>query len=161
MPRDGIVLWAIISAVFLVTTIAAFAITTVVLVREQPDSTGTGINTAAAGGQAAKTFERRRSERFLRPVCVFAYSHAPGESPCYEEVMTSEVSSHGGLLSLAADVYVGQKLLLTNMANQEERECYIVRFTRKHPQKREVAIEFTQSGSDFWQTRIERPQEVF
>jgi hypothetical protein len=161
MPPDGIVLWAIIVAVFLATAIAAFAQIKGVLGGERPGSTGNGINTAAGGGQAAKTMERRRSERFTHRACVFAYSHAPGESPFHEEATTLEVSSHGGLLTLAANVSVGQKLLLTNIANQEERECYVVRFTCKHGQKRDVAIEFTRSAPDFWQTRTERPQEVF
>ena len=156
MPPDGIVLWAIIAAVFLATAIPAFALIKVVWGRERPGSTGSGIiNTAAGGGQAAKTMERRRSERFPHRACVFAYSHAPGESPFHEEATTLEVSSHGGLLTLAANVSVGQKLLLTNIANQEERECYVVRFTGKRGQKRDVAIEFTRSAPDFWQTRTD------
>lgn len=110
------------------------------------------IGQAVGGGRAVKTLERRRSERFLHHVCVFVYSHAPGESPFHEETTTLDVSLHGGLLTLAANIYVGQKLLLTNIANQEERECYVVRFKRKRDQERDVAIEFTRAAPDFWQS---------
>jgi hypothetical protein len=160
MPPDRIVLWAIIAAALLTASIAVFAITKTLLVGERTSSTGDGINTVAGGEQAAKTSERRRSKRFLHRVRVFAYSHAPGETPYHEEAATLEVSSHGGLLTLAANVFVGQKLLLTNIDNQHEQECYVVRFARKHRQKKEVAVEFTQSAPDFWQTRTEHPQEV-
>ncbi len=157
MLPDGILLWAIILA----TAIAVFALAKVVSGGERPGITGGGINTTAEGGQAAKTMDRRRSKRFPHRACVFVYSHSLGESPFHEEATTFEVSSHGGLLTLAANVSVGQKLLLTNIASQEALECYVVRFTRKHRNKRDVAIEFTRSAPDFWQTRTEHPQEVF
>jgi len=156
MPPDGKFLLAIIAAIFLTSAIAAFALAKGALVGERTGSTGGGINTVAEAGQAAKTSERRRSERILRRMSVFAYSHAPGENPFHEEATTLEVSSHGGLLILTENVFVGQKLLLMNIASQDERECHVVRFTHNHLQKREVAVEFTRSAPDFWQTHTER-----
>jgi len=157
MPPDDKFLLAIIAAVFLTSAIAAFAFAKVVLVRERTGGTDGRINTAAESGQAAKTSERRRSERILRRIGVFAYSHAPGQNPFHEEATTLEVSSHGGLLLLTENVFVGQKLLLMNTASQDERECHVVRFTHKPPQKREVAVEFMRSAPDFWQTHAENP----
>jgi hypothetical protein len=158
MLPEGIVLWALLAAVFLATAVVAFALAKLALGRKR---SGSRIDTAAGGVQAAKISERRRSKRFLCQVRVFVYGHAPGKKPFHEEATTLEVSSHGGLLTLAANVSVGQKLLLTNVANREERECRVVRFTPKHRQKREVAIEFARSAPDFWQhARTEHQQVV-
>jgi PilZ domain len=157
MLPEGIVLWALIAAIFLATAVVAFALAKVALGRKR---SGGRIDTAAGGVQATKILERRRSKRFLCQVRVFVYGHAPGKKAFHEDATTLEVSSHGGLLILAANVSVGQKLLLTNVANREERECRVVRFTPKHRQKREVAIEFARSAPDFWQTHTERKQAV-
>ena len=155
MLRGDIVLWVIVAAICLATAMGALALPKIVL-GEERRAGATSIDAAYGGRRAAKHMERRRSERFLHRVSVFAYVHAPGENPFHEEATTSEVSSHGGLLTLTANVCVGQKLLLTNVASQEERECYVVRFTRKDRQKGDVAVEFAQSTPDFWQTRTER-----
>jgi hypothetical protein len=154
------VLLAIITGVLLTTAIAVIAVTKLDSEGQRAGSASGGVSPVAREMQSAKTSERRRSERILCRVGVFAYSHVPGASPFHEETTTLEVSSHGGLLTLAASIFVGQKLLLTNIANQDERECRVVRFTHKHDEKREVAIEFTESSHDFWQTHAERPQTV-
>lgn len=98
------------------------------------------------------SFERRRSERFPRNVSVFVYGYTASQKPFHEESTTVDVSSRGGLLALAANVFVGQKLLLTNIANCEEQQCSVVRFARKCHQK-VVAIVFEQAVPDFWQTQ--------
>jgi hypothetical protein len=96
------------------------------------------------------SLDRRRSERLARNVSVFVYGHTPNRKPFHEEATTLEISSRGSLLTLAANVFVGQKLLLTNIANREETECSVVRFTPRNQQKI-VAVEFAESVPDFWQ----------
>jgi hypothetical protein len=155
MLPGGIILWTIIAGVCLVSLIAGVSLSKAASyggTAPSPSRVSTGF---AADKRAARSVERRRSKRFVQRVRVFAYSHAPDESPFHEEATTLEVSAHGGLLALGAEVCVGQKLLLTNIANQEERECRVVRFGRKHYQKGDVAVEFAQSAPDFWQTRAE------
>ena len=115
-------------------------------------------STVSGSGQAEKKLERRRSERLALRVAVLVYGHAPGKQPFHEEATTLEGSSHGGLLTLATKVWVGQKLLLMNITNQEEQECHVVRLGLKHRKKRDVAIEFTRPAPDFWQTNTQRPQ---
>jgi hypothetical protein len=99
------------------------------------------------------SFDRRRSERVSRNINVFVYGHTQNRKPFHEEAVTLEISSGGALLTLAADVFVGQKLLLTNIANREEMECCVVRFERNGQQKI-VAMEFPESVPDFWQPGI-------
>lgn len=154
------IFWVIIPAVFLATALATFFFAEFVYVRRRSSSVPSCMDAADGGGGIPKILDRRRSKRFVRQVRVFVYGHAPGNPPFHEEATTLEVSSHGGLLTLAASVIVGQKLLLTNMANREEQECRIVRFTPKHDQKREVAVEFAQSAPGFWQTHAGRKQAV-
>ena len=159
MPPDEILLWAITVAAFLATALVVFVLIHAVLGRKQPSSTGSGMISMVSGsGQAEKKLERRRSERLVLRVPVLAYGHAPGKKPFHEEVTTLEVSSHGGLLTFAAKVWVGQKLLLMNITNQEEQECHVVRLGLKRRKKRDVAIEFTRPAPDFWQTNTQRPQ---
>ena len=126
MPHGGAVLTALTVAIFVTTAIAVFALVNMIWAGEQARSMVRAMNRVAAREQDAKAPERRRSERSLNRAYVFAYSHPPGQSPFHEEATTLDVSPHGGLLLLAADVFVGQKLLLTNVANQHERECYVV-----------------------------------
>ena len=94
-------------------------------------------------------FERRRDERSLRSVRVLVYGHAPDEEPFHEESSTLEIGSRGGLMVLEKEVFVGQRLLLTNIYNLKEQECKVVRFVSKSRQKL-VAIEFASSAPEFW-----------
>ena len=98
------------------------------------------------------SFERRRGERSLRSVRVLIYGHAPGDEPFHEESATLEIGSRGGLMVLEKEVFVGQKLLLTNVDNFKEQECKVVRFISKSHQKI-VAVEFDSSAPEFWDRR--------
>jgi hypothetical protein len=161
MLTEGMVFWTIIAGVFLAMALATFFFAEFVYVRRRSGSLASCMDAADGGGEIAKILDRRRSKRFVCQVRVFVYGHALGKPPFYEEATTLEVSSHGGLLTLAASIFVGQKLLLTNMATWEEEACRIVRFTPKHGQKREVAIEFAHSAPGFWQTHAARKQAVY
>jgi hypothetical protein len=105
------------------------------------------------------SFERRRSERATRGVPVFIYGHASGQKPFHEESTTLEISARGGLLVLEEDVFVGQKLLLTNIRNHRDQPCSVVRFAGKTGQ-RIVAVEFPSSMPDFWGSDIRPPENL-
>ena len=160
MFHESIFAFAEFAAAILVVSVVVFSFARIALLGEHAAKADGKPKTTTGDRSTAKTSERRRSERFARRIDVFAYSHTPGGNPFHQEAVTLEVSSHGGLLSLAANVFVGQKLLLTNIVSQDERECYVVRFTRQESQIREVAIAFTNPAADFWQKSSELPQEV-
>lgn len=107
----------------------------------------------------AASFERRRGERSLRSVRVLVYGHAPGEEPFHEESSTLEIGSCGGLIVLEKEVFVGQKLLLTNIHNLKEHECKVVRFTSKSRQKI-VAVEFPSSVPEFWEPDAQPSEQL-
>lgn len=158
MPAEEIVRWAIAVAAFLATALIVYVLIDAVFGQEQLSSDSETIGTVSGNGQAANRLERRRSERLLLRVPLLVYGHAPGKEPFHEKARTLEISSHGGLLTVVTRVWVGQKLLLTNIANQEERECHVVRLGVKHSEEREVAIEFTQPAPEFWNTNTLRPE---
>jgi PilZ domain len=150
--------WFIVVAVVLITALISFALLRVVLRKKAPNSIVRVPLSRAAGKTPAHIPERRRGERTACRVRVFIYGHAPDEEePFYEEATTSNVSACGGTITVAANVSVGQKLLLTNTVTQENQECRVVRCTRNGHTKCEVAFEFAQSAPTFWQT----PSVVF
>jgi hypothetical protein len=60
------------------------------------------------------------------------------------------VSLHGGLLEMKPPVKLGQKILIVNSFTEEERECRVVFVDAKVRGRRQVAVEFAKSESDFW-----------
>lgn len=88
-----------------------------------------------------------------------------------EETHTLFVLSRGAVISLAADVQVGEKLVLINLKNGKETKCQVVSVQRPETGINEVELRFTQSASQFWpvnfplegenpdQFNLPRPQE--
>lgn len=88
-----------------------------------------------------------------------------------EETHTLFVLSRGAVISLAADVRVGEKLVLINLKNGKETACQVVSVQRPETGISEVELGFTQSASQFWpvsfplegenpdQFNLPRPQE--
>jgi hypothetical protein len=145
--------WAIVGAVVLVTILIAFALVRIGVRKKAPKSTDRVPISPAAGKTLTHVVERRRSQRTACRVHVFVYGHARGEEgPFYEEAATFEVSAHGGLLAITANVAVGQPLLLTNMASHEDQECRVVRCVHNNQPKCDVAFELVQPNPTFWQT---------
>jgi len=93
---------------------------------------------------------QRRSERVLLDVPVVIRGESPDQRPFQEETFTVTVSAHGALLMLATQVFPGQKLLLLNPANWDEREGRVAYTGRVHAGLAQVGIEFTQPAPDFW-----------
>ena len=69
---------------------------------------------------------------------------------------TIVVNAHGVLISLDANVTVGQVLVLKNLQTQEESPCRVVDLSI-HDKKSAVAVEFLEPAPRFW--RIAFPPE--
>ncbi len=102
--------------------------------------------------------DRRRSEHFALEVPLFVYGHTVSEEPFYEETISVEVSSHGGVLILQAPVKTGQKLLLTNKLTQKEIECKVVHVLPVDQQKVYVGVAFAEAALDFWRLAPQRAE---
>lgn len=86
----------------------------------------------------------------LLDVPVVIRGESPDQRPFQEETFTVTVSAHGALLMLATQVSPGQKLVLLNPANSDEREGRVAYRGPVHAGLAQVGIEFTQASPDFW-----------
>lgn len=94
--------------------------------------------------------EKRRCKRLPLSIPVRVYGRTPEDHPFREATVTKAVNLHGGLLPLAPRVKRGQKVLLVHGYTEEEREARVVSVHGAGRGKKNVAIEFTKSGGDFW-----------
>ena len=97
--------------------------------------------------------ERRRSQRFhhIMPLVIRGDS-AEGKT-FWENTLTLSISAHGALVVLAAEVTLGQSLLLMNPQNWDERRVRVARVSRVASfdgRVAQVGIEFEQPGFEFW-----------
>jgi hypothetical protein len=68
----------------------------------------------------------------------------------HEETFTVTVSAHGALMMLATEVRLGQKLVVTNPANQDECEGRVAYLGPPHAGLSQVAVEFARPAPEFW-----------
>lgn len=67
-----------------------------------------------------------------------------------EETFTLMVNAHGALLLLATGVALGQRLLLVNPKNWDEREARVAYLGPRYVGLAKVGIEFTRPAPEFW-----------
>jgi hypothetical protein len=72
------------------------------------------------------------------------------QKPFREETFTVTVSAHGALVMLAERVDLGQKLVLMNPSNWDEREGRVAYMGKVHAGLAQVAIEFARPSPEFW-----------
>jgi hypothetical protein len=97
---------------------------------------------------------QRRSERVLLDVPVVVRGEL-GNRAFQEETFTVTVSAHGALLMLAANVTLGQKLVVMNATNSDEREGRVAYKGAVHAGLAQVAVEFAKPSPEFW--RMDSP----
>lgn len=98
---------------------------------------------------AGQTGERR-SERLLLDVPVVICG-GPADHPAFrEETFTVTVSAHGALLMMATKVTLGQRLVVMNPHNWEEREARVSYLGPDRAGLAQVAVEFLQPAPEFW-----------
>lgn len=94
---------------------------------------------------------QRRSERVLLDVPVVIRGESTEKCAFREETFTVTISAHGALVMLEASVSLGQKLLVMNSTNHEEREGRVAFKGPAHAGLAQVGVEFTQPAPEFWQ----------
>lgn len=99
---------------------------------------------------------QRRSERVLLDIPVVVRGQS-GSRPFQEETFSVTVSAHGALLMLEAEVSLGQKVIVTNPKNSDEREARVAYKGPVHAGLAQVAVEFSSPAPEFWQ--IDAPPE--
>jgi hypothetical protein len=92
----------------------------------------------------------RRSERVLLDVPVVIRGSSSDQHPFREETYTVTVSAHGALLMLEAKVTPGQKILVMNPKNWDEREVKVAYVGPDRAGLAQVAVEFAQPAPEFW-----------
>lgn len=105
-----------------------------------------------SSSDAAKAWPsgKRRSVRLKALIPVFVYGYDSAVQPFHEDAYAALVSEHGGLLIMNTQVQLGQPLLLTNRATQEERPCRVAYIGAREPDQSTVAVEFAEPAPGFW-----------
>ncbi|HUJ83548.1 MAG TPA: hypothetical protein VLW83_16800 [Candidatus Acidoferrales bacterium] len=93
---------------------------------------------------------QRRSQRVLMDLPVIVSGEFPDHQAFQEETFTVTVSAHGALMMLATKVKLGQRLIVTNPANQDKREGRVAYLGSPHAGLSQVAVEFAQPSPEFW-----------
>jgi len=104
----------------------------------------------SGGPPARPKSERRRSRRWKALIPIFVYGYGSGLEPFHEEAYSAVVSENGGLLVMSAAVHLGQSLLLTNRATQEQRRCRVAYVGARERDQPAVAVEFAEPTGEFW-----------
>jgi hypothetical protein len=94
--------------------------------------------------------DRRKAQRSSLEVPLLVYGSDADKQPFHEETDTVDITAHGCLLVLEADVVRGQRLFLTNMQNQAERECRVIHVGKRARGKARIGVEFLHAAPDFW-----------
>jgi hypothetical protein len=94
--------------------------------------------------------DHRKSKRSKPHVALLVYGSNADKRPFHEETETLNANEGGCLITLEAPVVRGQRLILVNTGNQDERECRVVRLGKPGPGKRQVAVEFLRPAPEFW-----------
>lgn len=93
---------------------------------------------------------RRRSQRVLMKLPIRVSAHA-GSALLFEvETHTLAISAHGALISLAAPVYRGRRLTLSNVQTKATLECVVAHIDRYPGEQVQVGVEFMLPNPTFW-----------
>ncbi len=94
--------------------------------------------------------ERRRTPRKHIPIPLFVYGYSADGQTFYEETSTIAVNLHGGSMRMEAGVQLGQRLLVTNPANEHVEPCIVVFVGARLNGAVNVAFSFTAAMPSFW-----------
>jgi len=93
---------------------------------------------------------QRRSERVLIDLPLVVRSPVDDKQSFREETFTVTVSAHGGLVMLEAPVKLGQRIVVMNPKNWDERDAKVAYLGRPHAGLAQVAFEFSRPAPEFW-----------
>jgi hypothetical protein len=93
---------------------------------------------------------RRRSKRLQLRIPVAVCGRNSRMGTFREETETHQVNSHGGLVTLAARVGLGETFLVVNKATEEEQQCRVVYVGALEGTKKKVGFSLLLSAPNFW-----------
>ena len=93
---------------------------------------------------------QRRSARVLLDVPVVIRGESPEERGFREETFTVTVSANGALVMLAAEVSLGQRVMLRKLTDSIEIQGRIAYVGMPHAGLTQVGIELDQPSPEFW-----------
>jgi uncharacterized protein YceH (UPF0502 family) len=111
---------------------------------------------SAAKALVRHHIERRRSERLPVRVTLLVCGRSAGKGSFKEETVTLSINSHGALMALAANVAIGQRLLLMNPQTWDEVEARVSRLDALYDERTQIAVEFAHPAPQFWAIRPQR-----
>ncbi|MGH9745086.1 MAG: hypothetical protein ACRD59_03105 [Candidatus Acidiferrales bacterium] len=108
-----------------------------------------GFGDGSKSSRAPLRVEQRRGRRVQAALHILLYGRLADE-PFQERTETIDVSSHGGLFPISAAVVPSQKLIVTNLENDEELACRVTRLVRTEQGRTLAGVEFLQPSLRFW-----------
>jgi hypothetical protein len=111
-----------------------------------------GLGGRGSGGNGLKlSRDKRRAQRLPITLPVLVYGYEGGE-PFTEHTESVNVSARGALLAISAKVECWQKILLTNMQTDEERQGRVVRLIQSESGQSLAGVEFLNAAPRFWRS---------
>src|SRR5438270_9754925 len=97
----------------------------------------------------AEHTSHRATHRIAAHLPLFIYGSLLGGDPFYEETFTISINEIGGLIWMASSVASGQRIMVTNQANDQTQECVVVSVVAQ-PAGSYVAFRFSTPMPQFW-----------
>jgi hypothetical protein len=97
----------------------------------------------------AEHTNRRATGRIAAHLPLFIYGSLLGGDPLYEETFTISINETGGLIWMASSVQSGQRIMVTNQANDQTQECVVVSVVAQ-PAGNYVVFRFSNPMPQFW-----------
>jgi hypothetical protein len=114
----------------------------------------------ATTSMAAARVDHRRTSRARVEIPLFVYGVLE-DGPFVEEAQTIEINAHGALIAMNTAVPVGERLLLTNEANERTQECTVlaIRVRRRQGVEQALAVAFSLPAPGFWRKPARQLQD--
>lgn len=94
--------------------------------------------------------DRRATRRVEVQLPVSVQGLGPRSEAFCEEVRTISINANGGMMALRMPVLPGQRLVVTNRANEQTEEALIVWARPKSPSGTNLGFRFSSANPRFW-----------
>ena len=94
--------------------------------------------------------DRRGTRRVFVQLPISVEGLGPRSDAFREEVRTVSINANGGMMSLRMPVLPGQRLVVTNHANDQTRETVVVWARPKSPSGTNIGFRFSAANPEFW-----------
>ena len=93
---------------------------------------------------------RRRSERIMLQIMVFARLEMSGGKPIEVQAFTQIVNAHGGCFDLPLRLLANQKITLVNPQTRNAVGCRVLRVEKESEASYLTSFEFDEPNPRFW-----------